>query len=274
MSAPLRRVLLRRPSRTGDFLAADWRQPDTAELAAQHDAFAALLESLGCEVSVAPALDGLVDSCYIRDPALVTARGAVLFQMAKPVRRTEPDALADAFAAAGVPVLARLEGDAFADGGDMVWLDSETLLVGRSYRTNAAAVATLRAVLSAEGVRVESVDLPHDRGPEHVLHLMSVLSPIADDLAVVHPPLVPVPLMEDLAARSVTLVEVDPGEYATLGCNVLATRPREVVLAGGNPRTRAALERHGCTVHEYPASEISVKGDGGPTCLTQPLWRA
>jgi dimethylargininase len=274
MSAPLRRVLLRRPALAGDFRAADWREPDPGLLASQHEALARLLGSLGCRVVVAPALDGLVDACYARDPALVTGAGAVLLQMVKSVRRTEPEALGRAFEAAGVPVVGRLEGDAFADGGDLVWLDEETLLVGRSYRTNAAGVGQLRAILAAEGVRVESVDLPHDRGPAHVLHLMSILSPLADDLAVVYPPLAPVPLMEELARRRVRVVEVDAVEYATLGANVLAVRPRVAVLAEGNPRTRAALEKQGCSVHEYPGSDISVKGDGGPTCLTQPLWRA
>jgi N-dimethylarginine dimethylaminohydrolase len=192
MSSPLRRVLLRRPSVTGDFAAAAWRAPDAGLLARQHEAFGQLLTDLGCEVDVAPAADGLVDATYVRDPGLVTGAGAVLFQMAKPARAAEPALLGTALSAAGVPVAARLAGAARADGGDFIWLDEHTMLAGRSYRTNAEGLRQLAQVLAAEGASLESVDLPHDRGPGHVLHLMSLISPVADDLAVVYPPLAPV----------------------------------------------------------------------------------
>ena len=274
MSAPLRRVLLRRPSVTGDFAAAAWRTPDSGLLARQHEAFGQLLTDLGCEVEVASAADGLVDATYVRDPGLVTGAGAVQFQMAKPTRMAEPPLLADAFAAAGVPVVARLTGAARADGGDFIWLDERTMLAGRSYRTNAEAMRQLAQILAAEGASLESVDLPHDRGPGHVLHLMSLISPVADDLAVVYPPLAPVSLMETLAERAVRVVPVPADEYDTMGCNILAIEPRRVVMLNGNPRTRAALESAGCEVHGYDGSEISLKGDGGPTCLTAPIWRA
>jgi dimethylargininase len=273
MAAPLHRVLVRRPAVTGDFATADWRQPDPAALAGQHARFTGLLESLGCSVTVADPGDGLVDATYIRDPGLMTARGAVLFQMAKPARRPEPPLLGAALRDAGVPVRARLTGPARADGGDFIWLDDRTLLAGHSYRTNSAATSQLAGLLAMDGVTVDHVDMPHDQGPDHVLHLMSVISPVADDLAVVYPPLTPVPLMQALARRGIAVVTVDPDEYATMACNVLAIRPRVVVMLDGNPRTRAALEQHGCEVHTYDGSEISLKGDGGPTCLTFPLHR-
>jgi N-dimethylarginine dimethylaminohydrolase len=273
MSAPLRRVLLRRPSVSGDFAGADWRTPDAVLLARQHEAFGQLLTDLGCEVEVAPPAEGLVDATYVRDPGLVTAAGVVLFQMAKPARVEEPVLLGSALSAAGVPAAARLAGTARADGGDFIWLDERTMLAGRSYRTNAEGLRQLRQILAAEGASLESVDLPHDRGPGHVLHLMSLISPVADDLAVVYPPLAPVALMQALAERGVRVVPVDAGEYETMGCNVLAVEPRRVVMLNGNPRTRAALEAAGCEVHGYDGSEISLKGDGGPTCLTAPVWR-
>jgi dimethylargininase len=274
MVAPLRRVLLRRPSTTGDFAAADWREPDPVLLGRQHEGLCELLAGLGCEVEVAAAADGMVDATYVRDAGMVTGRGAVLFQMAKPVRAGEPALLGASLAAAGVPVTAELTGTARADGGDIIWLDAGALLVGRSYRTNAEGVRQLREILGAEGVSVASVDMPHDRGPEHVLHLMSIISPVADDLAVVYPPLAPVPLMEELAARGVGVVAVPEQEYASMACNVLAVRPGVVVMLDGNPQTRKALESAGCEVHVYEGSEISVKGDGGPTCLTAPILRA
>ena len=273
MSAPLRRVLLRAPSVTGDFAAAQWRAPDPGLLARQHQRFGQLLTDLGCQVEVAPALDGLVDATYIRDPGLVTGAGAVLFQMAKPVRAAEPAHLGAALAAAGVPVVARLGGAAYADGGDFIWLDERTVLAGRSYRTNAEGLRQLAGILAAEGVSLQPVDLPHDRGPGHVLHLMSLISPVAADLAVVYPPLAPVALLETLADRGIRVVPVDAAEYETMGCNVLAVGPSRAVMVDGNPRTRAALESAGCDVYVYDGSEISVKGDGGPTCLTAPIWR-
>jgi N-dimethylarginine dimethylaminohydrolase len=273
MCAPLRRVLLRRPSATGDFAAADWRAPDIGLLARQHEAFGQLLTDLGCEVEVAPAADGLVDATYVRDPGLVTGAGAVLFQMAKPARMAEPELLGTALMAAGVPVAARLTGAARADGGDFIWLDERTVLAGRSYRTNAEGLRQLAQILAAEGTSLRSVDLPHDRGPAHVLHLMSLISPVADDLAVVYPPLAPVALMESLAEGGIRAVPVADDEYQTMGCNVLAVEPRRVLMLNGNPRTRAALESAGCEVHGYDGSEISLKGDGGPTCLTAPIWR-
>jgi len=273
MSAPLRRVLLRRPSVTGDFAGAAWRAPDAALLVRQHEAFGQLLTDLGCEVEVVPAADGLVDATYVRDPGLVTGTGAVLFQMAKPARAAEPALLGAALEAVGVPVTARLTGAARADGGDFIWLDERTVLAGRSYRTNAEGLRQLARILAAEGAGLERVDLPHDRGPGHVLHLMSLISPVADDLAVAYPPLAPVALMQTLAERGVRVVPVDREEYRTMGCNVLAVEPRRVLMLNGNPRTRAALESAGCQVHGYDGSEISLKGDGGPTCLTAPIWR-
>jgi len=273
MSAPLRRVMVRRPATAGDFAGADWRIPDPSGLVGQHEQFTGTLRALGCEVVVAPAAEGLVDATYIRDPGLMTARGAIVFQMAKPARQAEPDRLDAALRAAGVPVLTRLAGPARADGGDFIWLDHRTLLAGHSFRTNVAARSQIADALAPDGVIVEQVDLPYDRGPDHVLHLMSVISPVADDLAVVYLPLAPVALVEALAERGITIVAVPDEEYATMACNVLAVRPRVVVMLDGNPRTRAALEAHGCEVHFYDGSEISLKGDGGPTCLTAPLWR-
>jgi dimethylargininase len=273
-SAPLRRVLLRRPALTGDFAGAAWRPPDPVLLARQHEAFAQLLTDLGCEVEVAPARDGLVDAVYVRDPGLVTGAGTMLFQMAKPARQAEPALLGEALAAAGVPEAGRLTGTARADGGDFIWLDERTVLAGRSYRSNAEGLRQAAVILAAQGATLTRLDLPHDRGPGHVLHLMSLISPVADDLAVVYPPLAPVALMETLAGRGIGVVAVDAEEYETMGCNVLAVGPRRVVMVDGNPRTRAALAAAGCEVHCYDGSEISRKGDGGPTCLTQPIWRA
>lgn len=272
MSAPLRRVLVVRPTTSGDFAGAGWRIPDPSALVREHEGFVELLAGLGVEVVVAEAPDGLVDACFAYDPVFVTGAGAVELRMRKPARADEPSFLVAEVEKAGVPVVGRLTGDATADGGDMCWLDETTLAVGRGYRTNAAAHAQLGEILGREGVTVERADLPHHLGAAHVMHLMSVVSPVAPDLAVVFEPLAPVPLLELLAERGYRTVAADPDELDDQGCNVLAVRPGVVVMADSAPRTRASLERAGVEVHIYPAHEIN-KGDGGPTCLTRPLLR-
>lgn len=272
MSAPLRRVLVVRPTTSGDFAGAGWRTPDPSALVREHEGFVELLAGLGVEVVVAEAPDGLVDACFAYDPVFVTGAGAVELRMRKPARADEPAFLVAEVEKAGVPVVGRLTGDATADGGDMCWLDETTLAVGRGYRTNAAAHAQLGEILGREGVTVERADLPHHLGAAHVMHLMSVVSPVAPDLAVIFEPLAPVPLLELLAERGYRTVAADPDELDDQGCNVLAVRPGVVVMADSAPRTRASLERAGVEVHTYPAREIN-KGDGGPTCLTRPLLR-
>ena len=212
------------------------------------------------------------DACFVYDPAFVVPNGVVELRSAKVVRAGEPPLLTAELAALGVPVVGRLTAPATADGGDMCWLDESTLAVGRGYRTNQAAIDQLRAVLAPTGVSVESFDMPHDNGPEFCLHLMSVISPVRDDLAVVYERLAPVALLQALSARGIETIPVCDDDYETLGCNVLAVAPGVVVLADGNETTAAALRHHGVEVHTYQASEIN-KGEGGPTCLTRPIHR-
>ena len=273
MTAPLRHVLVGVPTTTGDFAAAGWRQPDPELLRAQHESFCELLSELGAEVTVLPSADGLVDACYVYDPVFVTGGGQIVLEMPKPVRVPEPERLSAALVDAGVPVAGRLEGDARADGGDMFWLDDRSLAVARGYRTNAEAHRQLAEILAREGVELVRADLPHHRGAESLLHLLSVVSPIAEDLAAVFEPLAPIPLLEELDARGTERIRVDEDEWETLACNLLAVRPGVVVMANGNPRTRRSLEAAGVDVHVYAASELN-KGDGGPTCLTRPILRA
>jgi dimethylargininase len=276
MTAPLRRVLVRPPDAEGcaAWRAYGWRRkPDLGRLAAEHDAFCALLADAGADVVVGRTrVDACADAIYVYDPALVTDRGAILLRPGKPGRRGEVDAMAADLADAGVPIAARLEAPAAAEGGDTLWLDERTLLVGRGYRTNDAGVAALREALP--GVDVVAFDLPHLRGPGEVLHLMSLISPLADDLAVVYLPLLPVRLVELLAGRGVRLVEVPEEEFRTMGPNVLALAPRVALALDGNPVTRRRMEAAGVDLRVYAGEELSRLGDGGPTCLTRPLLRA
>lgn len=266
-------VAVRTPTVVGDFAGAGWGTPDPATLLGQHAAFVALLRSLGCEVLELPAHDGLVDACFVYDPVFVTPRGVVRFNQIKPARRSEPALLAADLGAAGVPTWAEMPDEACADGGDICWLDDTTVVVGHSYRTNRRGIAWLGEVFAAEGYDVEVCQLAHDEGPGRCLHLMSVVSMVRSDLAVVYEPLAPVHLLELLAERGIGRVPVTRSEYATLGGNVLAVAPGVVVVPGGNPTVAAALRAHGVEVHHYEASELN-KGEGGPTCLTRPLRRS
>jgi dimethylargininase len=275
MTASLRRVLVvaPRPEEATLWREADWRAaPDPNLLAAEHEAFRAQLEAAGAEVVVAEtsAATGL-DAVYPYDPALVTDRGALLLRPGKHSRLGEVEALGDALEAAGVPIDARLEAPATVEGGDTAWLDAGTLVVGRSYRTNDAGIAALADALP--DVDVLPFDLPHHRGRGRLLHLMSVLSPLDDDLAVAYPPLLPTRLVELLHELEIKLVEVPDEEFATQGPNVLALAPRVALALDGNPETRRRMERAGVDVRVYHGEELSRKGDGGPTCLTRPLLR-
>ncbi|HEY5872979.1 MAG TPA: arginine deiminase family protein, partial [Gaiellaceae bacterium] len=245
---------------------------DHAAAAAEHELLCGILESAGAEVVVSHHDPGNPDAIYVYDPVLVGADGAVLLRPGKEVRRREPETIASSLAAADVPVASRLEEPVVVEGGDTVWLDERTLLVGIGYRTNSAAVPAL--VDAFPGVDVVAFDLPHWNGRGEVLHLMSFLSPLDHDLALVYPRLAPVRLLELLAERAIAIVEVPDEELETQGSNVLALGPRRALALDGNPETRRRMERAGVDVAVYRGEEISKKGDGGPTCLTRPLLRA
>jgi len=275
MTAPLRRVLVRapRPEDTALWRAYGWRaEPDPVRLAEEHEAFRATLAEAGAEVVVARTPHGAdPDAVYVYDPAIVSDGGAVLLRPGKQGRRAEVETMAADLVEAGVPVAACLEAPALAEGGDTLWLDERTLLVGRGYRTNDAGIEALRQALPE--VDVIAFDLPHLHGAGEVLHLMSLLSPLDDDLVVAYPPLMPVRLVELLAARELEIVDVPSEEFETMGPNVLALAPRVALALAGNDETRRRLERAGVEVLVYRGDELSRKGDGGPTCLTRPLLR-
>ncbi len=274
MVAPLQRVLVRKPATSGDWDDAGWRTPDPAALERQHARFVELLDGLGVQIELADALDGQVDSVYMHDPLIMSGTGGIPLNMAKPARMKEPGHARQEFERLGIPVLGVLEGDAYADGGDRFWLDDTTAAIGLGYRTNRKGAQALQALLNPEGVHVEAYDMPHDQGPAHVLHLQSFLSAATDDLFVVFEPLAPVRLLQDIKQRGIDWIAIDEDSYHAMGCNILAVRPGVVVMVDGVPKVRQALEQRGVEVHVYDGSDLSLKGDGGPTCLTAPLLRA
>jgi N-dimethylarginine dimethylaminohydrolase len=278
----LRRVALRRPGEAfidqGN-VDRQWQRlgytarPDYARAVAEFERFAAILGDAGAEIDYLPADRELtLDSLYVRDAALIAPSGLILCNMGKPARAAEPRVNGAALAGLGLPVIGAIGDSGRIEGGDLVWLDDRTVAVGRTYRTNDDGIRQLKALLGPR-VNVMVAPMPHYRGPGDVFHLMSVLSPIDRDLALVYSPLMPIPFREWLIGRGIRLVEVPDAEFETMGCNVLALGPRRCLMLRGNPETRALLERAGASVIEYDGMEISAKGQGGPTCLTRPLRR-
>jgi N-dimethylarginine dimethylaminohydrolase len=270
----LRRVLVRPPSAKA---LARWREygwrsePDAAGMVREHEALCSVLEGAGAEVVLAEPLDDDPDAIYTHDPAINCDRGAILLRPGKEGRRVEVPAIERDFERSGVPVVGRLEGLETAEGGDTLWLDERTFLAGRGYRTNSDGIWAIERLLP--GVEVLVFDLPHWHGEGEVMHLMSLISPLDRDLVLVYAPLLPTRLMQLLPERGIRTVEVPDEEFDSMGCNVLALAPRVALALDGNPETRRRLERAGVDVFVYAGEELSLKGDGGPTCLTRPLHR-
>src|SRR3954452_4995477 len=279
MVAPLKRVLVRKPAAPaahGDF--ADFGYPraiDHDRTEREHEAFRAVLAGSGAEVVAAgPDEVGLLDAIFAYDPSLMTDAGAVLLRPGKELRLREVDLAERTYAELGIPVIGRIKEPGTVEGGDTLWLDERTLAVGRGYRTNSEGIRQLAALLAPYGIETMTVDLPHWRGPDECLHLMSFISPVADRLAVVYLPLMSVPFVQELRRREWAFIEVPDEEFETHGCNVLALAPLRVLVCDGSPVTRARLKAAGCEVVTYVGNELSHNRAGGPTCLTRPLLRA
>ncbi|MBP7706421.1 MAG: hypothetical protein KA243_04150 [Candidatus Aminicenantes bacterium] len=279
--APIRGLLLKHPKEAwGDQkrVAAEWRalgytaEPDFARACDEYDAFVAVLRRFVPDIRFLPAAPGTtLDSIYVRDAACAGPDGLVLCRMGKDLRRGEPAAVGAFAARSGWPVAGEVRSPATLEGGDVVWLDGRTAAVGHGYRTNGEGIRRFREIVGTDGRQVLEVPLPHWNGPGDVLHLMSMISPVSDAKLLVYSRLLPVPFRRLLLDRGYTLVEVPDEEYATMATNVLALAPGVCLAPAGNPRTAALLEEAGVEVLTYRGGEISVKGAGGPTCLTRPF---
>ena len=263
-------------------VASQWKSlnfiapPDLRAAFREYDRFVEILHSCGAQVEFLPRNgETTLDSIYARDASIVSPTGIVLGRMGKPEREAEPGALERAFTewSSPVPLAGRITSPGQLEGGDVIWLDSRTIAVGRGYRTNADGIRQLRTWFG-DSVQVLDVPLPHWSGERDVMHLMSLISPVDRDAAVVYSRLLPIPFRKLLLGRGYRLIEVPDEEFESMGTNVLALEPGRCVMLAGNPKTRAALERAGIDVVEYVGEEISVKGAGGPTCLTRPIARA
>ncbi|MBL8046305.1 MAG: hypothetical protein JNL09_07190 [Anaerolineales bacterium] len=283
MVGELKGVALKRPAEAfinPANVQAQWQalnylgEPDFNVATAQHQQLVELLSRVGSEVVYLPQAENTgLDSVYVHDPVIVCQRGAILCNMGKDLRRGEPAAIGKFFESVGVPVLGSITGEGRLEGGDVLWLDARTVAVADGYRTNQEGIRQMRALLGDLVDEVIVVPLPHWTGPQDCLHLQSNISLLDHKIALVYSRLLTVPFRQLLLARGFALVEVPDAEYDSMGCNVLAVAPRKVIAVAGNPITKARMEAAGVEVWTYEGSDISVKGAGGPTCLTRPFWR-
>jgi arginine deiminase len=248
--------------------------PDYEQALKEYDNFVELLKKETSETHYLPESEETgLDSIYVRDAIIIAHKGVILCNMGKEGRRGEPSACANYLSELGMPILGAIRGNGSLEGGDVVWLDEKTLAVGSGYRTNEEGISQLRGLTAELVNELVVVPLPHWRGPSNVLHLMSLISPVDYNLAVVYSKLLPVPFREWLLYRGIRLLEVPDSEFETMGCNVLAIAPRRCIMLSGNPQTKQMLKDEGVEVFEYQGEEVSRKGAGGPTCLTRPLLR-
>ena len=261
-------------------ISEQWRdlnylsRPDFDTCVEEYEIFENILKNANVEIHHF-AFDPKVtlDSIYCRDATIATDFGMILCNMGKSARDNEPQSQRRAYINHDISILGEIESPGTLEGGDVAWLDEKTLAVGHTYRTNEEGIRQLKVLLEPKGIEIIVVELPHYKGPSDVFHLMSILSPVDKNLAVVYSPLMPIKFRNELINRGYKLVEVPEEEFESMGCNVLAIAPRKCVTVKGNPKTEKALLDAGCEVIIYKGEHISVKGGGGPTCLTRPLLR-
>lgn len=283
MVGQIKRLLLKHPKDafiSQENVRAQWQElnyldcPDYNKALEEYENLVELLKKHISNISYLPRNDETgLDSIYVHDPVIVTHQGAILCNMGKDRRQTEPKAIGEFLPELDVPILGAITGKGRLEGGDVVWVDERTLAVGQGYRTNDEGIRQLQELTKEFVDELVVVPLPHWQGPDDVMHLMSLISPIDHNLAVVYSRLLPVPFRKWLLRRRIQLLEVPDSEYNTMGCNILAVAPRKCIMLSGNPRTKQMLEKEGVEVWEYRGDEISKKGAGGATCLTRPILR-
>jgi len=283
MSGELLRVMVCPPGNAGwdvSEKAAAWRElgfqhpPDFAAAQRQHEILCRLLSEGGAEVVCLPPAESLtLDAVYAHDASLATDYGLVLMNPGKKGRGAEAQAHANFCGQAGIPVFGEIRLPGTSECGDMVWLDSKTLLIGDGYRTNKAGIEQMRALLASRNVEVLSAPLPYGPGPAACLHLMSLMSMLDEQTILVDLPWLAVETVELLKARGFRLIEIEYLERETLACNVLALGRKRLIAIEENVKTNQRMRDAGFEVHTFPGSEICINGAGGPTCLTRPLLR-
>ena len=283
MVDPIKKILLKHPSNAflnqkninKQYLELNYLSaPNFSSAVSDYEIFVDILKSFDIEIHYlqkdkSPSLD----SIYTHDPCVVSNKGVVICNMGKKARLPEADRMKKFFHSIEVPILGEIQSPGTLEGGDVVWINEKTIAVGEGYRTNKEGIEQLKLLLSDQVETVITVSIPHWNGPDDCLHLMSNLSPIDHDLYLVYSRLLPVSFIKYLLDKNIELIDVPDDEYESMGCNVLAVAPRKVIMISGNPKTKELLENKGVEIHTYDGSEISIKGAGGPTCLTRPFLR-
>jgi N-dimethylarginine dimethylaminohydrolase len=263
------------PGRSGWRELGFHHQPNLQAARAQHDALCHQLESGGAEVvHLPPASDLTLDAVYTHDASLASDFGMILMNPGKPNRVAEAQRHREFCQGLGIPVLGEIKSPGTTEAGDMVWIDSKTLLIGHGYRTNAVGIAQMRELLASKKVEVISAPLPYGAGPAACLHLMSLMSLLDDETALVDLPWLAVETVELLKARGYQFIEIDSSERDTLACNVLSLGRRRLLALEENKKTNERLRQAGFEVRTFPGCELCINGSGGPTCLTRPLLRS
>ena len=283
MTKPIKRILIKHPNSAYKTQANIDDQaknlnyfgtPNFEQAINDYNKFLNILKSFNIEIHTLPADNKTsLDSIYTHDPCLISNSGVILCSMGKQLRKSEPEMIANYFSSIGIPIAGEITPPGNLEGGDIVWIDDRTVAVGVGYRSNLEGINQLKSILGSDVDTIIPVDLPHWTGPEDCLHLMSNVSPIDSNLFLVYSRLLPVSFRQYLLDRKIELIEVPDEEYDSMGCNVLAIAPKKVIMLSGNSITEQRLKDADVEVHTYDGSEISIKGAGGPTCLTRPFYR-
>ena len=278
MVKDLKRVLVKRPDKgfaVKDYEKWHYTGPlNLVDAQREHDAFTEIMKNEGIEVIYHPEYQpDHADSIFTYDPAIITNDGAIMFQMGKKLRKGEENPLERRFKELDIPIHYRIRGEATIEGGDTLWLDEDTIAIGQGFRTNKQGLIQIMEVLTAMGIDVIPVDLPYFYGPDACLHLMSLISFADHDLAVIYSPLIPVPIWKQFKERGIDMIEVSEEEFNKMGTNILALGPKKIMMLDCTPNVQSELERAGCKIYTYKGIEISIKTEGGPTCLTRPVLR-
>jgi len=283
MVDPLRRVIMKSPVtawKDTNNVKKHWKdlhfisQPKFDKAVLQYNQLISLIESFGTEILMLPKNDETnLDSIYTHDAGIATSEGIVICNMGKEVRKNEPKALKNYLLENNIPIIGEIKDTGIIEGGDFIWINERTVAVGEGYRTNKKGIQQLRDILGNQVDDIIPVPLPHWLGPENCLHLMSNVSPIDDNLFLIYPKLLPVKFIKFLKSLNIKLIRVPDKEYQSMACNVLSLAPKKCIMMSGNPITKALLESNNVEVFTYDGSEVSLKGAGGPTCLTRPIYR-
>ena len=249
-------------------------EPNFDKAVLQYNNLISIIKSFGIDILMLPNNDNTsLDSIYTHDAGIATSSGIIICNMGKKSRKSEPKALKDFLSDNNISVIGEIKYPGIIEGGDIIWINNRTIAVGEGYRTNKEGIRQLKEILGDEIDDLIRVPLPHWLGPESCLHLMSNVSPIDHNLYLIYPKLLPVKFIKYLKSLNIKLINVPDKEYESMACNVLSLAPKKCIMMSGNPITKKLLESNNVEVFTYDGSEISLKGAGGPTCLTRPIYR-